>query len=76
MSLRAQHRTVQRRHLRLRPTALAAADGTCPCGATVVVNEPIVLVGSAIDQAPDGTKRVDLTGAEWRCQRCDPGVQP
>lgn len=68
--LRAQGRTVHRRSLAGRPTALAAFDGACPCGTAVVRDEPIVLVGSAIEEAPDGRRSVDLTGAEWRCGRC------
>lgn len=53
------------------PVALAADDGRCPsCGFEVLEDEPIVCAGLVLDVAPDGTRTVDLSGAEWHCQRC------
>lgn len=70
MTLRPDWRTVDRRHWLARPTAYASADGVCPwCGAEVVAAEPIVHVGTTAI-VDDGAKRLDLTDAEWICQRC------
>lgn len=69
-SLRPDWTTVTRRDLRQRPVAYPAKPGTCPHGVEVDVNEPLVLLGSQVVQEPDGTKHVDLSGAEWHPQTC------
>lgn len=62
--------TVRRRSPLHRPTALAAKDGTCrTCGGSVSKDEPVVLPPQPIVQDPDGSRHVDLSGAEWVCQR-------
>ena len=75
-TIRVDHETVLRRPtLDAPPMALAAVEGVCDgCGETVVVDEPVALVGSQVVQDPDGGRSVDLSGAEWRCQRCTGGV--
>ncbi len=70
MSLRPDWQTIRRRTLLHRPTALAAADGTCSCGRDVSADEPIVHLGAVAVREPDGTATVDLSGAEWCCLHC------
>jgi hypothetical protein len=71
--LRPLWQTIQRPDLRLRPFALAATAGRCPCGADVESGDPIVHFGSVLDVAPDGSKRVDLSASEWVCDRYGDG---
>lgn len=76
--LRPKWYSVVRPHdLRLRPRAIAAADGRCgECGSEVLEHEPILAVGAYVVAHEDGTRTVDLSGVEWRCQRCTVVFQP
>lgn len=51
-------------------TALCARDSECPsCGGPVEENEPITLHGVSFVEGPR-PRKVDLSDAEWWCQRC------
>lgn len=69
-AVRPNWRTLHRRDLRARPVALAARPGVCSDGQPVEADEPIALLGSVTVQETDGTKHVDLSGAEWHPQQC------
>jgi len=70
MSVRPVWSTIRRPHLLGRPLATAASPAACPCGVMVEADEPIVLLGSQIVAEPDGTRHVDLSGAEWHPHAC------
>lgn len=67
MTIRVDHRTVQRHGPHV--TGLAAKGGECPEHADCAVepDEPILLRHRAV--VTDPVRRVDLSGAEWGCQR-------
>lgn len=70
MSVRPNWRTIVRRGGQGFPIALAVEDAPCgACGLEVLKDEPIVLIGSVVVQDEDGRRSVDLSGAEWICQR-------
>ena len=67
---RPDWRTVARTDLRAQPFAFAARLSRCRCGADVDEGDPIVCLGSQVELTPEGRQRVDLSGAEWTCDRC------
>lgn len=68
MDVRPDWRSVARRGAHT--VATAARDSACAHGREVLEDEPIVLLGATTEQAPDGARRVDLSGAEWHPHQC------
>ena len=68
--IRSEWTTIRRRSLLERPTALALTAGECSHGVPVERGEPIVALGAAVAQEPDGRRHVDLSGVEWHPQGC------
>lgn len=67
--IRVDHRTVQRAGLHV--IGLAASGGECPehGDCEVEVDEPILLRHRAVVTDDSGQRVVDLSAAEWGCQR-------
>jgi len=68
--IRVNHGTVHRPHLMTRPQGYALEAETCSHGVSVVQFEPVVLLGSVVEQDEHGKRRVDLSGAEWHPHSC------
>lgn len=72
--IRVDHRTIERHELdddTSVVSGLAARGGECPEHADchVEVDEPVVLRHRAVATDDQGRRFVDLSAAEWGCQR-------